>query len=390
MKNLIIFCALYSTNIFAQVICNSISKNPIENVNIVSNKNKGTITNEQGRFTFDYFENFKSLTFSHLTYQTKKINRKDIMQLDTIFLQPAIVNLDAIVLNTFNAKDTLIKAIKRIPLNYTFKAFNLSGFYRESVVEDTKGVAMTEVSFLTYVNTKNNKQTYNTKIIKGRRTENYTTFNLEIYGGVFRIIQVSDLVRQKRRIFDTKNLLKYNFNYGGSIYNSENKTYIINYKPSDDDIYNNRKGKIFIDANTLAIVQVTVKSDKNKIKKIIDKLFNKPAKQKKAIYMRLDSDGIVNYKKYKGKYYLSFINITDSFKGVFNDLSHNYKLNGKLIVTQVNTTEPKKIKTNYNVKKDFNKQVKKIPKLAYWNENNTLLFSKKERQILKDIKNVFK
>jgi len=45
---------------------------------------------------------------------------------------------------------------------------------------------------------------------------------------------------------------------------------------------------------------------------------------------------------------------------------------------------------NYNVKKDFNKQVKKIPKLAYWNENNTLLFSKKERKILNDIKNVFK
>lgn len=384
MKNIIfIWLLLYSTSSIAQIVCDSISKIPIENVNIVSNNSIGTITNEQGNFTLEYFDDFKFLNFSHLIYYSKKIEKSKIKELDTIFLNPSIVNLDEVVLKFFNAKDTLVKAIKNIPINYSFKQFNLYGVYRESIIEDTTGIAMTEVTFGTY----NEEVDSNAEILRGRRTENYSTSGFDLLGGVYNMILKGDIVRQKTAMLDLNNISKYNFIYTGSIDNLEGTAYIINYEPADDDIYNNKKGQIFIDSETLAITEIISKRDNEKMKKILKNIDPKIYESKKILVLT-DVDATVKYRKnIDNKYYLSFIDGSNNLKGLYKNIIHNYELYNKLIITQINTTNPKKVSTNYNIKKSFNEQVKKIPKIEYWNENNTLLFSAKEKKILNDIKN---
>ncbi|MGV8947728.1 MAG: hypothetical protein ACOH1N_14970 [Lutibacter sp.] len=385
MKNIIvIWLLLYNTSLIAQIVCDSITKKPIENVNIISNNNLGTISNELGIFSLKYFDDFKFLSFSHLIYYSKKIEKSKIKELDTIFLNPSIVNLDEIVLKNFNAKDTLVKAIKNIPINYSFKTFNLYGFYRESVVEDTNGVSMTEVSFRSY-----NKgiETYS-EILQGRRTENYSSFGLDLIGGISNILKTGDAVRQKLGFLNIDDISKYNFKYDSCVENLEGCTYIINYNSLNDDIKNYKKGQIFIDCETLAITQIITKIDKERLslvnKNIDPRIFN----SKKAIYMLTNAEATIKYKKYNdGKYYLSFIDAINNRLGFLKNISHEYELQFKLIITHVNNENPIKIETNYNINKGFNEQVKKIPKLEYWNENNTLLFSAKETKILNDIKN---
>jgi len=389
MKKIIFILLLCSFTIHAQVVCNSITKKPIIAVSIVSNKDKGTITNQQGRFTVQFFEDFKTLTFSHLAYQTKTISRKELTKVDTLFLKPVVINLTEVVLKTFNAKDTLQKAIRRIPINYNFKPYNTQGFYRESMLEDSIGVEMTEVSFKTYSKTRKDRPIYNAKIIKGRRTNNYTAFHLVFYGGIQQFLLVGDKVRQKIAPFNIKNLSDYKFSYKGSISNAKGKIYLINFRPLKDTIYRYNIGKIYMDASTLAILQISIKKEKDKkeIKRLTKKIYTRSNKQKKPMYAVIAAEGTVQYKKYRGEYYLSFMNIKNTFKGAFKKESHTYKINAKLIVTQINTVNPKKIKTNYKLKKDFNKQVKEIPQLENWAENNTLLFSKQDKKVLKDIKN---
>jgi len=389
MKKSFFIVLLYSFSINAQVVCNSITKRPIATVTIVSNKNKGTITNQQGIFTFTYFDDFSTLTFSHLAYQTKTLNRKAVSIKDTIFLKPAIINLNEVVLKTFNARDTILKAIKRIPINYNFKPYNTQGFYRESMLEDGIGAEITEVSFLNYNKRRRNEPVYESKIIKGRRTNNYSTFKLNLIGGIKRLIKVADKVRQKEGPFNLKELSDYKFSYKGNISVSKGNIYIIDYKSLKDTIYRYHIGKIFIDATTLAIIQITKKSemDKEQIKRLKNKAHQISFKKNKPMYATIAAQGTIQYKKYKGKYYVSFIHINDSLIGVFKEKSHSYKINAKFIITQINTANLKKIKTNYSVTKDFNKQVKKIPQLENWIENNTLLFSKQEKYILRDIKN---
>lgn len=388
MKNIIvIWLLLYNTSSIAQIVCDSMTKIPIENVNIVSNNNLGTISNELGLFSLNYFGDFGYLNFSHVSYLSKKINNNH-MKLDTIFLKPAIINLDEIVLKKFNAKDTIIKTINKIPINYSFKAFNLYGFYRESVVEDTNGVSMTEVSFITYNKEVNSNQIYEAKIIKGRRSENYSSFGLDLIGGIFNILKKGDVVRQKLGFLNIDDISNFNFKYDGCVDNSEGSSYIINYEPSNNDIHNYKKGQIFLDSKTLAVTQIIAKTDKERINLINKSTDPKKINSKKAVYMLTDAEAVIKYEKYNdGKYYLSFIDVTNNRSGFLKNISHEYKLHFKLIITQVNNGNPIKIETNYNINKGFNEQVKKIPHLDYWDENNTLLFSENEKKILNDIKN---
>lgn len=388
MRNLIFVFVLYSTSAISQIVCDSITKIPIKYANIISNNNYGTITNEHGVFTLDYFYDFISLEFSHIAYQSKKLNYSYFNKLDTVFLKPSIISLDEIILENFNAQDTVQKSINQISDNYSFEPFNLYGFYRESIVEDNVGVAITEVSFLSINEEVKNEQIYEAEIIRGRRSENYSSFGLDIIGGIYNIITRGDMVRQKIRLFDLKNISKYNYKYSGSIENFGNVTYIIEFNPSDDDIYNNSYGQLFIDSKTLAITQFNIKKDEDKVKKILKSIKPEIFNSKDATYLLTGSDAIIRYKKHKNFYYLSFITVTNNKMGILQNESLDYDINAKLIITNINTENIKKVKTNYNIKKGFNNQVKKIPNLEYWNESNTLFFSEREKKILNDIKNV--
>ncbi len=370
----------------AQVVCDTITKEFIPFVTVLNQIGSGTITDENGRFpSKELFRDYDYLEFSHLTYQKKRILEKTLLEKDTIFLSPLIVELNEVIVTNFFTLDTLTKAIKRIPENYLFEPFNLYGFYRESVEEDNIGAALTEVSFIGYnKKSEDNLESYQTEIVQGRRTDNYTTFNLDPFGGVAAIIQNADLVRQETRMFSANNITDYKFSYKGKLKSSEYCIYIIDYEPANDDIYNNNSGTIFIESGTLAILQIETKKDPFKMRKVTD--VTMPKKSRKPLFILREANALIKYRQVNGKYHLSFVDVDNIVEGVLGNQTYTYNMNAKYILTKVETSTPRKLDTNYNVKTGFNHQVKHIPKLAEWTESNTLFFSEKEKKILNEIK----
>ena len=378
---------LGSIHLHSQIVLDSMTREPIQFAHITDEKGQGTTTNEVGKFSIDYFVESNNIEFSHLAYRKKNIKKNNLSKKDTIWLSPYIISLEEVFVRGETAKDIIIKAIKSIPQNIISNPFNLYGFYRESVQEDGKGAMLTEVSFMTYNEGDNNPQGYQAEIIQGRRTENHTKLNLDAVGGIATIVRNADMVRSKSRMFDIDNLSDYTFKYVGEIESRENPILIIGFSPSNDNIYNNNMGKIYIERETMAIVQIETQKDPKKIKAIVESLGG-GRKSKKPFFILIEAKATIKYRKVHDKYFLSFVEVDNVRNGILGQESYRYSSNAKYILTRVEHISPKKLSTNYDVEEGFNKQVIAIPKLEGWNENNTMFFSEEERKILKDIRDL--
>lgn len=386
MKKISVFIFfLGSIHLHSQIVLDSITGESIQFVHITNEEGQGTTTNESGKFSIEYFAGSNYLEFSHLAYRKKNLPKNKLSIRDTILLRPYTVSLEEVIVKGFSARDILIKAINNIPNNITSSPFNLFGFYRESVEEDGKGAMLTEVSFIAYNEGDNSSQGYQAEIIQGRRTDNHTTLNLDAVGGIATIVQNADMVRSKSRMFDMDKLSDYTFEYVGEIESVENPIIIIGFSPSNDNIYNNNMGKIYIERETMAIVQIETQKDPKKIKAIVESLGG-GRKSKKPFFILIEAKATIKYRKIQDKYFLSFVEVDNVRNGLLGQESYRYNSNAKYILTRVDNVSPRKLSTNYKIEEGFNKQVIEIPKLEDWSENNTMFFSEEEKKILKDIR----
>jgi hypothetical protein len=385
MKKIYVFIFfLGSIHLNSQIVLDSITREPIQFAHITNEEGQGTTTNEEGKFSIEYFVDSNVLEFSHLAYLKKNLPKNNLSSGDTILLSPYTVSLEEVIVKGFSARDIIIEAINNIPNNILSSPFNLYGFYRESVEEDGKGAMLTEVSFIAYNDGGNDSQGYQAEIIKGRRTDNHTTLNLDAVGGIATIVQLADMVRSKIRMFDMDKLSDYTFEYVGEIESAENPILIIGFSPSNDNIHNNNMGKIYIERETMAIVQIETQKDPEKIKAIVKSLGVK--KSKKPLFILTEAKAIIKYRRIQDKYFLSFVEVDNIRNGLLGQESYIYNSNAKYILTRADNISPIKLSTNYNIKEGFNKQVIEIPKMEDWSENNTMFFSEKEKKILKDIR----
>lgn len=362
------------------IIVNSIDNKPINSVNIQYGQNKGATTNEDGYFELPENQIIDTLYLSHISYKSKK--KSNLKENDTIFLTPSIINLDEIVLNRFKVKDTIIKAINNIDKNYLNIPYNLYGFFRQSLEENSKGVEMIEVDFISFIN--NNKT--NTKIINARRTDNYSEFGTETYGGVTLNVQDGDFVRRKSHFLDIKKINNYLFEYKGQINYQDLDVYKISFEPKEkNNLQFIRKGILYIDSKSLAFVELRYSFDKVKLSKIIS-LSTKNKSRNKPLYTLTSVENTIKYRRIlNNKWALSFISLVNLRNGVFKKRENQNKLTVKLIINNIKTNNVIPVKNNYNLSKDFSKAIKKFDKLDKWNDNYKLSLSNRERKILNDI-----
>lgn len=384
MKNIALLTFLLSSNIMAQnVIVNSLNGKPISSVSVQYNKSKGVITNDDGYFKLPKEKNIDTIKISHLSYKGKSLVFKNLKPNDTIFLTPFTITLDEVVVKTFKAKDTIIKSIQKIDKNYLNIPYNSYGFFRQSLEENSKGVEMVEVDFMSFV--KNNITA--TKIATAKRTNNYSEFRFETYGGVALVIQDGDFVRRKAYFLSIKEVDNYYYNYEGEINHQNLNIYKISFKPKDKNNLNYiRKGVLYVDAKSLAIVQLNYHYDTDKLSKIVSLSSNKKS-NRKPLYTLKKVDNVIKYRKFLNeKWSLSFIKVINYRNGVFRKKENSYILTAKLVINNVSTKNTISLKrSNYNLSKDFNRAVKKYDKLESWGDTYKFPLSNREKQILKDI-----
>lgn len=358
--------------------------NPIVYANIYS-KDFGTVSNEEGLFETSRFNDRDSITISHVGYRGLTISKEKLVLTDTIYLEYDEIVLNEVVVQGFSARDTLFKAVSKVPDNYFPEAYNSLGFYRHHLVEDDIGVEMVETYLLSYHPEHGNNESSQAKILSGKSTKNYSKFGLYAVGGVVNIINRADFVRNEQNILNTDNAVKYQFNLDGII---DKNIYVISFKAKDSvDLATNRFGKIYVQSNSLAILEVNMSRDRVKLARLNDGM-PKPDKDTPS-FNKVDIQTTIKYRKGENdKYILSFVHGVNHLKGIYRGDSKIYKLNVKYIVTDIKTKNVEKIISNYDQEIPFIFQDKHMSSNEFWyNNSSEFIFSDKERNILRDIEN---
>ena len=372
----------------SQIVYDSINNEPVSMVDIFNKKTlEGTISNDEGKFNLETFNLQKKLhlQISKLGYETKTVEIDPSLLKDTIFLNPKEIVLDEVVLTNFSPKDTLIKVIKNIDRNYFYDSYNPFGFYRESLKEDNSGVSLIEVSFLSHFSSEREKEiTYDVEILQGRKTENLMSMDFEIVGGMLQILYLSDLVRQKNLFFDLENLDAYKISYEGYFPETQSRgTYAVLLRPNTPE--GTLNAKVYLESENLAVVQIELWRDEKKLRQMALDAGIENFAPKKTTSFFLSSFSTVRYKKINAKYFLSFADISNTRRIFLNDVSHEYRINAKLIITNNKTTNVKRVKSNYKFGNNLSSQLEMVPKLKDWNESPSLYFTESEKIILKEI-----
>lgn len=368
MKNflLITIFLLFTANFYSQkiLILDSLSNNPVTFANIEFSDNKGTITNEDGIFKVNSSEQF---IISHINYETK--NSIDFVLKDTIYLYPISIELDEIVLSSFNVIDTLHKVRNRLDKNYITESFNQEGLYRYILKENGLGVEMIETEFLSY--SKNRNRSYNARIERVKKTKYYEKF--DFFGGLTDVLNKSDISRNSNILLENPEL--FNLKFSGSAIKNNGKYYMIDYEAEIKNF--NVSGYLILDSDNLAIVEISQKATvikKNELNNELD------TRLTKVIFD-------IKFKKVGKKgYILSYVNSQNNIDAKMNNSIIDFEFENKIFFTNTSLNKDvMKIKNNFNENKAFNRVVDKFEKKRTWYNDELFPFTNEELQILDDI-----
>lgn len=254
-----------SFQFFKGTILDSKTKNELSFASItVSGSNISTISNSEGKFLIKIPANKQdaNLKISFLGYQDKIISIKDLKQeKNLLYLEPVNVLLKDVVVNVMDANKIFLNVLNNRSKNYGDSTIQMIGFYRESIKKRRTYVSVLEsivdiqkMSFSSGVQDQVN-------ILKGRKNADYNkldTVNFKLEGGLFSALFI-DLIKDPSNLFSENVFELYNFSFEDITQINDKQVLIISFKQKTsledpDPLYS---GKLFIDAQSLAIISAT-------------------------------------------------------------------------------------------------------------------------------------
>ena len=260
---------------FKGTILDSNTKNELIFASItVSGSNISTISNSEGDFLIKLplDRQDASLVISFLGYKDKVISIKDLKQeKNVLYLEPINILLKDVVVNAMDANKLFSNVLNNRSKNYGDSTIQMIGFYRESIKKRRTYVSVLEsivdiekMPFSSVVEDQVN-------ILKGRKNVDYTkldTINFKLEGGLFTALFI-DIIKDPSNIFSENVFDFYNFRFEDITQINDKQVLIISFKQKSsledpDPLY---AGKLFIDANSLAIISATFQLNvENRIK----------------------------------------------------------------------------------------------------------------------------
>ncbi|WP_381517757.1 carboxypeptidase-like regulatory domain-containing protein [Spirosoma soli] len=230
-------------------------------------------TNADGYFMLDLPKQLKqdTLTLTAINYRLTQMPLSTLPATHAVVqLAPVSYQAQASILDTyfslersFQARDTLLKAVAVIAKNYTNEPTLLHGFYRETIEKQQPNVCVSYTEGLidvykpSYYFTKKDDQI---RFIKGRRKP-LTTFTVPVLTPGPWVSNMLDIVKYQEFLFRNGKLNKdYVFELAGQTLIGDQPVYIINFKPRTFYVTTGYfAGKLFIAAESLAIVRAEYK-----------------------------------------------------------------------------------------------------------------------------------
>lgn len=337
-----IFVLLISMISYSQnkeiLVLDSTTKLPIETANLYySAIQEGTFTNSDGKATLK-LKDF-DLKISHIAYEEKIINHKELENSNTFYLTPKSIILDEVVVNTFNLTKALNYVLENYENLYENQPFEKECNFKETLSIDNtlKRLIVTKVNWWS--------KSYKIKHLNDLKLRlGSIDFNKNNPMDVFTDIPKENIPSNSGFI-ETKNLIstiylnsflnsfiKYNPDIDVVIENSSANEMIVSFtsdwKTTNDYSFRS-KGKIIFDKETKAIISFTNGvENKDRITKSVT------SKSKKEFsYENINSVSILNFRKNRNnKWTINSFEVSADFSITYNDVKHQGNIKNNLYV----------------------------------------------------------
>lgn len=283
----------------------------------VNETNISTVSNSKGEFLLKVSkrDRNKSVTVSFLGYTSKIINLSDFDKEATIItLETYIEELSEVEITVKDAPALVREVFKRKGQNYLNNPTTMTGFYRETIKNRNTYVSLSEAILII------NKPAYSIersdmmKLHKSRKSTDYKkldTIALKHRGGPYTAVQL-DVIKNPELLFTDDIFNNYDFTFDTSTKIDNRVIYVVNFKQKarvDDALF---YGKLFIDAQSLALTNLQFQlnlSDVNKASEFF--ILKKPLA---AQVTPIEAVYYVDYKEKDGKWFHSYSRVQLGFK----------------------------------------------------------------------------
>ena len=326
----------------------------------INNTNISTITNSSGEFQLKVPKEMTDaiVTISYIGFVKKEIPIDQLKKSgNKIELTNAIIALSEIKIIMHKDAKALVKTtLKKRSVNNVNKHVLMTAFYRETIKKRRKNVSLAEAIVNIYKQPYNSMKKDDIELFKARKSTDYTkldTVALKLQGGPFNPLYI-DLMKYPEYIFANDMMRSYSFSFAPSTIIDGKTVFVVNFKQLIDVTEPLYYGKLYIDAETLALRSAIYNLNVEN-KTLTSALFVRKRPKDILVYPT-NAAYRVDYREKDGKWYYGYGNVQLTFKikrkrKWFNSV---YSLTSEMAVTdwEINV-DKEKLKNKEKLKKSI-------------------------------------
>ena len=349
----------------------------------VTYRNVGTVTNEEGEFTLKLKETPATVTFSCLGYKTQYLSAAECKSHEAEG-KPVQMHASSVVLNEIVVKGVedprrlVEQAMDKIDKNYPQEPNLLRGFYRETTQKRNRFITVAEGVVDVY------KSPYyrmdwrdGVAILKGRRLLSQRkgdTLAVKLQGGPVLPVQL-DVVKDRDILFTYEEINNYSFSYKGVKQTGDQKSFVIEVKPSVIRDYPLYKGMLYIDQETLAFTKIEIELDMNDPDKVTRSILR--SKPQGLRFAPHEFSISIDYKTDNGVTRLNYIRNVIRFRCDWKRklFKSNFTIVSEMVVTDRKEGEgvkPIKVRDTFNRRDNFYDKVIYFEDPDFWGDENII------------------
>lgn len=318
------------------------TKEPLVNASIsVQQENVSSVTNQDGYFSIRVPVSLQNsaLTIRHLGYENKEIAIRTLIDSpnNQITLTPSPIELSEVLVVSGDGVNLVREALQRIPENYPSDPNMMVAFYRESIEKGSNYISLVETVLDVYKASYRSYSNDQARIYIGRKATDISprdTVLLKFQGGISDALML-DIAKNPEVVFGTDGA-EYSFHIEGLININNKPHYIISFKPNPGIEEILFRGKIYLDAKSLAFARMEFNmnvEDRKDAASIF--IRRKPSKMRVEVN---DAHYVVDYIENGGKWYFNYsstevefrVRWTNRFFGLF---ATSYIIGSEMAVT---------------------------------------------------------
>ena len=242
-------------------VINSRNRNPIPFANVfVPFESIGTITNSDGKFELVFLREHlpDSIMFSCIGYTSGVTYPLEyLIHPIQMELTPYRFQIDELIVRPEDPVELLLSALENKSENYPKKPAMLTAFFREVSRQNEKYIGLSEALIDIYKTSYLTEENDLIRLKKGRRgtnTQESELVNLVVEGGLYNSIQL-DIMKYGVNFLDPEFFGHYEYHFVKQMTYNERQTYIIEFTYKDDLELPGFNGRLYLDAQSLAIVR---------------------------------------------------------------------------------------------------------------------------------------